>query len=92
MKKDVMLTTIDNPYNPFTNFDEWWAFDISHGYNTCAYLSRIVDVFSENIASISDEKSIDKAMLWIVLKDPTENFALIDENGQKFTENLEETG
>ena len=49
MKKDVMLTTIDNPYNPFTNFDEWWAFDISHGYNTCAYLSRIVDVFSENI-------------------------------------------
>ena len=28
-----MLTTIDNPYNPFTNFDEWNAWDISHGWH-----------------------------------------------------------
>lgn len=38
---EVMLTTIDNPYNPFTQFDEWLAFDESKGYYTCEYLARI---------------------------------------------------
>ncbi len=36
-----MLTTTDNPYNPFTQFDEWFAFDERHGYHTCGYLARI---------------------------------------------------
>ena len=37
-----MITTIDNPYNPFTNFDEWYEYDESKGYCTSGYLSRIV--------------------------------------------------
>ncbi len=36
-----MLTTIDNPYNPFTQFDEWLSFDESKGYYTNEYLARI---------------------------------------------------
>lgn len=36
-----MITTIDNPYDPFEQFDEWFAFDERHGYHTCAYLDRI---------------------------------------------------
>ena len=36
-----MLTTTDNPYDPFTQFDEWFAFDEQHGYHTCGYLGRI---------------------------------------------------
>lgn len=44
MEKDteVLLTTIDNPYNPFTQWNEWLAYDTLKGYNTCAYLARIV--------------------------------------------------
>ena len=38
----VMLTTIDNPYDPRTDFKAWNAWDISHGYNTCAYLARVL--------------------------------------------------
>lgn len=41
-KEDVMLTTIDNPFNPFTNFDDWFAFDVEKGYNTCSYLDRMI--------------------------------------------------
>ena len=37
-----MLTTTDNPYDPFDQFDDWYAFDESHGYCTCGYLNRIV--------------------------------------------------
>lgn len=39
--KEYWLTTIDNPYNPFENFDEWENFDRIKGYNTCNYLARI---------------------------------------------------
>lgn len=28
------ITTMDNPYNPFTEFEKWWAFDHEFGYNT----------------------------------------------------------
>jgi len=35
-----MLTTVDNPYDPFTEFDEWNAFDVSAGYNTTSLLAR----------------------------------------------------
>ncbi len=38
---DIMLSTVDNPYNPFTRFAEWLAFDISKDYNTASYLARV---------------------------------------------------
>ena len=34
------LTTMDNPYNPFKKFKEWYNYDVTHGYNTCAWLDR----------------------------------------------------
>jgi hypothetical protein len=36
-----MLTTVDNPYDPFTQWDEWFAWDQSAGYNTPGMLARI---------------------------------------------------
>lgn len=39
--EDCMLTTVDNPYSPFDQFKEWYAFDMAHGYNTCGYLARM---------------------------------------------------
>lgn len=36
-----MLTTVDNPYDPFTQFDEWLQFDESSGYYTTQYLARL---------------------------------------------------
>jgi len=46
-----MVTTIDNPFDPFTQFDEWNAFDIDKGYHTNAYLARVVRTSPE----LSDE-------------------------------------
>lgn len=31
---NAMLTTIDNPWNPFTHFTEWKEFDLVHNHNT----------------------------------------------------------
>lgn len=44
---DIWLTTMDNPYNPFTHWDDWFAFDTQAGHNTCSYVARVVDTSSE---------------------------------------------
>lgn len=51
LAKEYMLTTVDNPYDPFTNFDEWYEFDRLKGYDTCGYLARIAKTSSK----LSDE-------------------------------------
>ena len=40
ISKEYMLSTLDNPYNPFTQYEEWYNFDCQKGYYTCSYLAR----------------------------------------------------
>lgn len=66
----VMLTTIDNPFDPFTQFDEWYAFDIQKGYNTCSYLARISinsDELSDADQDAANEQAIDEIIRLNVL-------------------------
>lgn len=44
---EYMLTTTDNPFDPFTRFDEWLEYDTSMGYNTSSFLDRIAKVSNE---------------------------------------------
>jgi hypothetical protein len=55
--REVMLTTSDNPYDPFEQFDEWFAFDTQKGYNTCAYLARIAKTSNELPDNMNDEET-----------------------------------
>ena len=58
-----MLTTIDNPFNPFVDFDSWYAFDEEHGYRSSGLLARIVktsDQLSETDQSLAIELAIDE--------------------------------
>ena len=59
---DCRLTTFDNPFDPFEQFTSWFLFDVSKGYNTCAYLDRIVNIsddMSEVEANMEKERAID---------------------------------
>lgn len=58
---DHMLTTLDNPYNPFTHFDEWHSFDLTHGYDTMSYLARIV-VTSDELSDVDQSLAIETAI------------------------------
>lgn len=56
-----MLTTFDNPYNPFDDFTKWWLWDVTHGYNSCGLLAHVSgnDELTDEEQSIAIEKAID---------------------------------
>ena len=39
----VMLTTYDNPYNPFTHWDDWYKWDADYHYYTPELLARHIN-------------------------------------------------
>ena len=63
MATETMLTTFDNPFDPFEQFNEWFLYDVEKGYNTCSYLARIVNdsnEMSEKESNEATEKAIDE--------------------------------
>lgn len=48
----AMLTTVDNPFDPFDQFDDWFRYDEEKGFHTCSYLGRIAQTNDE----MSDEE------------------------------------
>ena len=40
---NVFITTIDNPFDPFEQFEDWNRFDEDHGYFTLSYLERVAN-------------------------------------------------
>ena len=44
---EFMLTTIDNPFDPFDEFIPWRMFDIEKQHFCCEYLARIANVSDE---------------------------------------------
>ena len=60
-----MLTTIDNPFNPFTEYDEWYAMDVRLGHNTSSFLARIVQT-SDELSEPDQDAAIEQAIDEIV--------------------------
>lgn len=61
MEEEAMLTTIDNPYNPFTQWDLWYAFDYQKGYHTSEYLARVA-VVSDGLSPADQQQAIEDAI------------------------------
>lgn len=59
--KETMLTTIDNPFDPFEQFTSWFLFDVEKGYNSCGRLMRIANV-SEDMSTKEYNEAIDLAI------------------------------
>ena len=68
MDNDSMLTTFDNPFDPFDDFLSWWLFDIEKGYNTCSLLARICKD-SEDFSTIEENADRERAINDIVDND-----------------------
>lgn len=68
MNEEFRLTTFDNPFNPFEQFNDWFLFDIEKGYYTCSYLGRITRT-SDMLTDEENNKEIERAIDEIIKHD-----------------------
>lgn len=67
MQKDVFITTYDNPYDYFEQFDEWLNFDRQKGYYTLEYVARLAKLapdLSEEEQKIEMENVFNTIIEW----------------------------
>jgi hypothetical protein len=38
--REYWVTTTDNPFDPFTQWEDWYRFDMQNGYNLLGYVAR----------------------------------------------------
>ena len=65
---ECRLTTFDNPYDPFKQFNSWFLFDIEKGYNSCGYLARIART-TDQMSDAENEEEIERAIDEIIQYD-----------------------
>lgn len=61
--KEIRVTTVDNPYDPFTHWDQWLLFDTNAGYftpNRLATVAIIGDGLSDQEIYDTVERGIDE--------------------------------
>jgi hypothetical protein len=63
-----MLTTVDNPFDPFEQFTSWRLFDLEKGYNSCERLARFVEL-SDDLSEVEENEIIERAIDEIIKYD-----------------------
>ena len=101
MEEQFMLTTFDNPFNPFVEFSSWYMFDCEKDHNTSSRLARITNIDSEMTQKEIEEER-NRAMNLIVEYDlegiffkgtekQIEKWLNYMKNGEETAENTENT-
>lgn len=69
MSNNCMLTTVDNPFDPFDDFTSWFLFDIEKGYDSCGKVMRIAKL-SDDLTEKEEDVEIERAIDEIIKYDP----------------------
>lgn len=83
---ESMLTTIDNPHDPFEDFDAWFAYDARSGYNTPGFLARIA-VVSPELSEADESLAIEQAIDEIVKENVLGIYKKVSREVEKSTDN-----
>lgn len=63
--KQFRLSTFDNPFDPFEQFNEWYSFDKEKGYDCCERLMRIAKL-TDDMTDIEENAEIERAINEII--------------------------
>lgn len=66
---DCMVTTMDNPWNPFTHYHEWLSYDMEKGYNTGEWIHILTRTSNDLLPEEVDEQ-IDAGIARLLEIDP----------------------
>mgnify|MGYP006872973372 CR=1 FL=1 len=51
-------TTVDNKFDPFDEWDDWYAFDRDHGYLTCERVAKLTHT-SKDLSPLDNAQAIE---------------------------------
>ena len=81
-----LITTIDNPINPHTDFDNWYNYDVHVlGYRTYERLARM-SATSTQLPDPVNEEELDQAIQLLLETDVLGVYYLLDEGKEPFKE------
>jgi len=85
VNENHMLTTIDNPYNPFTHWDDWLQYDMEQGHHSLALLARVTRT-SDELPDAVQSQAIEDAILEIVTENVSGLHIRVTENWVPFAD------
>lgn len=63
------ITTSDNPFDFWTEYSQWFAWDAAHGYNTPGLIARVL-VTSSNLSDADQAAALDIAIDQVLEANP----------------------
>lgn len=93
MSKKVLtsITTIDNPFDPFEDFDSWFNFDVEKGYYTSSRLARIAQT-DESMTEKEENEAIEAAVDRLIEIDPLDLYKKVQKVVEEDDEEEETEG
>ena len=82
VEANTMLTTVDNPWNPFTHFAEWNEYDQSSGWHTLSLLGRVA-LTSDEMSESDQDVAISNAMDEIIRENVSGVHVLLTEDSER---------
>ena len=67
-RKKCALTTFDNPFDPFKQFNSWFLFDEEKGYHSCSILARFART-SDSLSDKENDEEVERAIDEIIKYD-----------------------
>lgn len=76
MNHSCYLSTHDNPFDPFEQFDSWFLFDVEKGHNCCSILARTANL-SDDMTEVEVNAEVERAIDTIIEHDFTNTYKKI---------------
>lgn len=73
---ECMLSTVDNPYNPYIDWNNWLKWDMLAGYNCCGYLARMTMDYPYMSDNKKEEAIVD-AIYSIIAQHPNGPYTVV---------------
>lgn len=67
--KSLWLTTVDNPWDPRDEFEQWLSYDIQHGHKTCETLANEANTAAE-LSNADNRYYVEEAIKKLVSQYP----------------------
>jgi DNA-binding SARP family transcriptional activator len=82
LERRVNITTVDNPFDPFDDFDHWFQFDTEKGYYTSSKLARLTNLRND-MSEAEEAKEIERAIDRLIEIDPFDMYIKVTRNDDK---------